>query len=55
MPRVLNEHRDPLSKAMKIVKIGYHEPSADGARPRIVSFFVSHLKSQETSETGSSA
>ena len=51
----LNDHRDPLSRAMRIVNIGYHEPSANDARRRIVSFFVNHLKSQEASETGSSA
>jgi carboxymethylenebutenolidase len=51
----LNDHRDPLSRAMRIVNIGYHEPSANDARRRIVSFFVNHLTSQEASETGSSA
>jgi carboxymethylenebutenolidase len=51
----LNDHRDPLSRAMRIVNIGYHEPSVKDARRRIVSFFVNHLKSQEASETGSSA
>jgi hypothetical protein len=40
---------------MRIVNIGYHEPSANDARRRIVSFFVNHLKSQEASETGSIA
>jgi carboxymethylenebutenolidase len=51
----LNDHRDPLSRAMRIVNIGYHERSANDARRRIVSFFVNHLKSQEASDTGSSA
>jgi carboxymethylenebutenolidase len=51
----INAHGDPLSRAMRIVNIGYHEPSANDARRRIVSFFVKHLKSQEASETGSSA
>jgi carboxymethylenebutenolidase len=50
----LNDHRDPLSRAMRIVNIGYHEPSAKDARRRIISFFASHLKSQGASETGSS-
>jgi carboxymethylenebutenolidase len=51
----LNDHRDPLSRAMRIVNFGYHEPSANDARRRIVSFFNAHLKSQGASETGSSA
>ena len=51
----LNDHKDPLSRAMRIVNIGYHEPSANDARRRIVSFFDAHLKSQEPSETGASA
>jgi len=28
----------------KVARMGYHEPSADDARRRIVSFFDSHLK-----------
>lgn len=43
----LNNHRDPLSRAMRVVNMGYHEPSAKDARRRIVSFFDDHLKSQE--------
>jgi carboxymethylenebutenolidase len=43
----LNDHRDPLSKAMRIVNIGYHEPSAKDARRRIITFFDTHLKSQK--------
>jgi carboxymethylenebutenolidase len=41
----LNDHRDPLSRAMRVVGIGYHEPSARDARQRIVAFFDTHLKS----------
>ena len=43
----LNDHRDPLSRAMRIVNIGYHEPSANDARQRIISFFTHHLKSAD--------
>ena len=50
----LNDHQDPLSRAMRIVKVGYHEPSANDARRRIISFFDANLKSQEASDTGSS-
>jgi carboxymethylenebutenolidase len=40
----LNDHRNVLFKALKVVGIGYHEPSARDARRRIVSFFNRHLK-----------
>jgi carboxymethylenebutenolidase len=43
----LNDHRDPLSRAMRVVNIGYHGPSAKDARERIISFFDDHLKSHE--------
>jgi carboxymethylenebutenolidase len=42
---VLNDHRDPLSRVMRVVGIGYHEPSARDARRRIVAFFDIHLRS----------
>jgi carboxymethylenebutenolidase len=42
----LNDHRDPLSRIMRVVSIGYHEPSATDARRRIISFFDTHLNSQ---------
>jgi len=29
---------------MKVIGIGYHEPSAQDARRRIISFFNTHLK-----------
>ncbi len=48
----LNDHRDPLSKAMRIINIGYHEPSTKDARKRIVSFFNDHLKSQASASAG---
>lgn len=41
----LNDHQDRLFKLMKVVGFGYHEPSAQDARRRIVSFFDAHLKS----------
>ena len=47
----LNDHRDPLSRAMRVVNIGYHEPSAKDARQRIISFFHDHLKSHEPAGT----
>jgi carboxymethylenebutenolidase len=40
----LNDHRDMLSKMMRVTGIGYHEPSARDARRRIVAFFDTHLK-----------
>ena len=43
----LNDHRDPLSRIMRVVNIGYHEPSAKDARQRIISFFNDHLKSED--------
>ena len=41
----LNDHHDVLFRMLKIVGIGYHEPSAQDARRRIASFFNTHLKS----------
>jgi len=35
----LNDHHDPLSRVMRLVNIGYHEPAALDARRRIISFF----------------
>jgi carboxymethylenebutenolidase len=43
----LNDHRDPLSRIIRVVNIGYHEPSAKDARQRIISFFNDHLKSED--------
>jgi carboxymethylenebutenolidase len=40
----LNDHHSVLFKVMKVVGIGYHEPSAQDARRRITSFFNRHLK-----------
>jgi len=40
----LNDHHNFLFKMMKVVGIGYHEPSAQDARRRIVAFFNTHLK-----------
>ena len=41
----LNNHQNLLFKMMKVVGIGYHAPSAQDARRRIVAFFDAHLKS----------
>jgi carboxymethylenebutenolidase len=40
----LNEHKDAIFKLLKIIHIGYHEPSARDARRRIISFFNTHLR-----------
>jgi len=48
----LNDHRDPLSRIMRVVHMGYHEPSAKDARPRIVSFFNVHLNGEASARTG---
>jgi carboxymethylenebutenolidase len=48
----LNDHHDPLSRIMKVVHIGHHEPSANDARQRIVSFLNAHLKGQASAQTG---
>ncbi len=40
----LNDHPSVLFKMLKVVGIGYHEPSAQDARRRIVAFFNTHLK-----------
>jgi len=40
----LNDHRDPLSRMLRVTGIGYHEPSASDARRRIIAFFDTHLK-----------
>ena len=40
----LNDHHDIVSRAMRIVHIGYHEASAREARGRIVAFFNTHLQ-----------
>ena len=41
----LNDHKDALFRVMKIIGIGYHAPSAEDARRRIVSFFNTYLNS----------
>jgi len=41
----LNQHDTVLFKVVRIIGIGYHEPSAGDARRRIVSFFNRHLQS----------
>jgi len=40
----LNDHKNVLFKMMKIMGIGYDEPSAKDARRRIVAFFDANLK-----------
>jgi carboxymethylenebutenolidase len=44
----LNDHRDLLFRMLTVAGIGYHEPSAQDARHRIVSFFDAHLKSERS-------
>jgi carboxymethylenebutenolidase len=39
----LNNHQDVFFKMMKVVGIGYHAPSAQDARRRIVAFFRTQL------------
>ncbi len=41
----LNDHQSVVFKMLKVLGIGYHEPSAQDARRRIVTFFNAHLKS----------
>jgi carboxymethylenebutenolidase len=41
----LNDHHDLMARMMKVVGIGYHGPSAQDARRRIVAFFDRHLRS----------
>jgi carboxymethylenebutenolidase len=48
----LNDHQDVMSRAMRIVNIGYHESSAKDARRRIISFFDAHLKPREPADAG---
>ncbi len=48
----LNDHRDALSRMMKVIRIGYHQPSAQDARRRIASFFDAHLKPREPAGVG---
>lgn len=42
----LNDHRDRISQAMRIVHIGYHDASAQDARRRISAFLRDHLEIQ---------
>ena len=41
----LNNHQNVLFKMLKVVGIGYHGPSAEDARQRIIAFFNKHLQS----------
>ena len=43
----LNDHQNVVLKMLKVVGIGYHDPSAQDARRRIASFFDQHLHSQD--------
>ena len=40
----LNNHQSALFKTLKVVGIGYHDPSAKDARRRIIAFFNKHLR-----------
>jgi carboxymethylenebutenolidase len=42
----LNDHRDLMSRMLRVTGIGFHEPSARDARRRIVAFFDTHLKAK---------
>ncbi len=39
----LNTHTDPTARLMALTGLGFHGPSADTARPRIVAFLHEHL------------
>ena len=41
----LNDHHNMLFKILGLIGIAYHEPSAQDARQRILSFFERHLQS----------
>jgi carboxymethylenebutenolidase len=41
----LNDHRDLMFRMLRVAGIGYHEPSAQDARHRIVFFYDTQLKS----------
>jgi len=43
----LNDHQSVVFKMLKVVGIGYHDPSAQDARRRIASFFDEHLHSKD--------
>ena len=43
----LNDHHGIVANLMRVVGIGYHEPSAQDARRRIASFFDTHLKASD--------
>jgi carboxymethylenebutenolidase len=47
----LNDLRGPVSRIIRVVHIGYHEPSARNARPRIVAFFNAHLRGPDSART----
>jgi carboxymethylenebutenolidase len=40
----LNNHQSAVFRMMKVFGIGYHDPSAQDARRRIVAFFNHHLR-----------
>lgn len=40
----LNDHQDRLFRLLRVVGMGYHEPSAEDARRRIVAFFDTYLR-----------
>ena len=40
----LNNHQDVMFRMLKVVGMGYHGPSAEDARRRIVAFFDEHLQ-----------
>ena len=40
----LNDHQDRLFRMLRVMGMGYHEPSAEDARRRIVAFFDTYLR-----------
>jgi carboxymethylenebutenolidase len=47
----LNDHQDTVFRMLKVVGIGYHQPSEQDARQRITAFFNTHLRPPTTEKT----
>lgn len=48
----LNDHQDAVFRMLKVVGIGYHQPSEQDARRRITAFFDAHLRPPITESAG---
>jgi carboxymethylenebutenolidase len=48
----LNDHQDTVFRMLKVVGIGYHQPSEQDARRRITAFFDAHLSPPITKTAG---